>query len=83
MDSETGEELRHPKGECIVKGLVLVKIIYTPEEAARHKEEDTEVIVVFEKARKQVGVFEHGPTPCTLYVLRTYRHTRAVDFFFF
>lgn len=53
VDARTGEELRHPKGECVVPGLVVVKIIYTAEEAERRKAEDREVIEVFEKTRKQ------------------------------
>lgn len=51
---KTGEELRHPRGKCVVPGLVVVKIIYTPEEAERRRAEDKEVTETFEKARKQV-----------------------------
>ena len=54
MDPKTGEELRHPKGECVVPGMVVVKIIYTPEEARRRKEEDREVREAFRKTNKQV-----------------------------
>ncbi|CAM9458599.1 unnamed protein product [Pylaiella littoralis] len=54
VDAKTGEELRHPKGECLVPGMVVVKIIYTEEEARRRKEEDKEVFEVFKKTDKQV-----------------------------
>ena len=54
VDAKTGEEVRHPKGMCVVPGLVVVKIIYTPEEAERRKIEDREVIVAFEKTLKHV-----------------------------
>ena len=39
---------------CVVPGLVVVKIIYTPEEAERRKIEDGEVIEAFEKSMKLV-----------------------------
>lgn len=55
VDAKTGEELRHPKGECLVPGMVVVKIIYTEEEARRRKEEDKEVFEVFKKTDKQVS----------------------------
>lgn len=58
VDAKTGEELRHPKGECLVPGLVVVKIIYTQEEARRRKEEDKEVFEVFKKTDKQVGTLQ-------------------------
>lgn len=54
VDAKTGQELRHPKGQCVVPGLLAVKIIYTPEEAKIRKAEDREVIEAFEKTRKQV-----------------------------
>lgn len=60
MDAKTGEELRHPKGECVVPGMVVVKIIYTPEEALRRKEEDREVRDAFRKTNKQVRVTTAG-----------------------
>lgn len=56
IDAKTGEEVRHPKGECVVPGLVVVKIIYTREEACRRKEEDKEVSEAFRKTNKQVGL---------------------------
>eukprot|EP00752_Nemacystus_decipiens_P011950 g10596.t1 len=54
VDTKTGEELRHPKGDCVVPGMVVVKIIYTAEEARRRKEEDKEVREAFRKTNKQV-----------------------------
>lgn len=60
VDADTGEELRHPKGECVVPGMVVVKIIYTPEEARRRKEEDREVCEAFQKTTKQVNFARGG-----------------------
>lgn len=60
MDAKTGEELRHPKGECVVPGMVVVKIIYTSEEARRRKEEDREVREAFRKTNKQVRFARAG-----------------------
>ena len=54
VDLTTGQEVRHPIGGCRVPGVVIVKIIYTSEEAQQRKEEDQEVIEVFEKRKKQV-----------------------------
>ncbi|CAM9406930.1 unnamed protein product [Ectocarpus sp. 6 AP-2014] len=54
IDPDTGEEIRHPKGECIVPGLVVVKIIYTAQEALRRKEEEKEVFEAFKKTDTQV-----------------------------
>ncbi|CAM9250870.1 unnamed protein product [Scytosiphon promiscuus] len=54
VDADTGEEIRHPKGQCLVPGMVIVKIIYTQEEASRRKEEDKEVFEAFEKTNKQL-----------------------------
>ncbi len=52
--------MRHPKGECVVPGLVVVKIIYTREEACRRKEEDKEVSEAFRKTNKQVGLADES-----------------------
>ncbi|CAM9220260.1 unnamed protein product [Ectocarpus sp. 4 AP-2014] len=54
IDPNTGEEIRHPKGECVVPGLVVVKIIYTAQEALRRKEEEKEVFKAFKKTDTQV-----------------------------
>ncbi|CAB1109198.1 unnamed protein product [Ectocarpus sp. CCAP 1310/34] len=54
IDPNTGEEIRHPKGECVVPGLVVVKIIYTAQEALRRKEEEKEVFEAFKKTDTQV-----------------------------
>lgn len=54
IDVDTGEEVRHPKGKCIVPGLVITKIMYSAEELKRRQAEDTEILEVFCKSRKQV-----------------------------
>ena len=57
---------------CVVPGLVVVKIIYTPEEAERRKIEDREVIEAFEKSMKLVrdekggGAQERGKYPAAI-----------------
>lgn len=55
VDADTGEEIRHPKGQCVVPGMVIVKIIYTEQEASRRKEEDNEVFEAFKKTHKQAS----------------------------
>lgn len=59
VDKSTGQELRHPKGECVVDGLVIVKIIYTAEEADRRKAEERELNEVLMRSRVQVGYHAH------------------------
>lgn len=58
VDPITSHPIGHPRGKCRVPGLVMVKIMYTPEEAQRRNEEDREVFEAFTKRRRQVRGWE-------------------------
>ncbi|CAM9666520.1 unnamed protein product [Chrysoparadoxa australica] len=60
-----GTEIRHPAGECVVKSLVIVKIMYTREEGQRRNAEEQEIFDAFLDILGQVRRFmasNHGTT---------------------